>query len=260
MLVWLPLVFGAYALLVWVGQAAQRGPRNDLATGLVWIAVKAYLRLVHRARFEGLENVPRGRDPGPLIITANHTAGIDPMLVQAAVPFYVRWMMARRMMIPSLYWLWDWLEIVPVAGGGKELASARQAMRTVQGGAVLGIFPEGGIERPARHLLPFVPGVGLIIAKTGAPVLPLVIDGTPASDTAWGSLTRFSRSRVRVMPMINYSKSGLKPDQIAADLQRRYQEWTGWPVNEAGGPGQASVARPARAESRVDSPDGLAAS
>ncbi len=83
-----------------------------------------------------------------------------------------------------------------------------------------------------RHpdLLPFIPGVGLIIAKTGAPVLPLVIEGAPYAATAWGSLFKPSRTRVRVMPLISYPKEGMKPEQIARDLERRYAEWTGWPV------------------------------
>lgn len=234
--VWIPVLVAGHSLLVWVSQLALRGPRDDLATGLGWVLLKFYLWLLHRARFDGMENVPRTRRPGPLIVIANHTSGIDPLLIQDACPFYVRWMMARTMMIPDLNWLWEWLEVVPVSGGGKELASARQAIRTVEGGGALGIFPEGRIERPAGTLLPFVPGVGLIIAKTGAPVLPMVIDGTPRAHTAWGSLARFSRSRVRVMPLIDYSTSGLRPEQIAADLQRRYEGWTGWRV---GAPSEA---------------------
>ena len=73
---------------------------------------------------------------------------------------------------------------------------AREAIKHVRGGGVLGIFPEGGLERPARTILPFQAGVGLIIRRTEAPVLPVVVSGTPIADQAWTSLVRFSSSVV----------------------------------------------------------------
>lgn len=221
------------ALVALFSRAVMRGPREDVLTGVASLVSRAYCRVVHGLRVEGLENVPR-EFPGGLVVVANHTAGVDPLVVQAAVPFYVRWMMIESMMLPALAGLWEWLEVIPVSGGRRELASARTAIRAVTSGAALGIFPEGGIERPARTLLPFIPGVGLIIAKTGAPVLPVVIEGTPVSKSAWGSLLRFSRTRVRIMPVIRYDARGMKPEAIAGDLERKYGAWTGWPVRRDG--------------------------
>ena len=210
------------------------GPREDVLTGLAALVCGVYCRVFHGLRVEGLENVPRSA-AGGLLVVANHASGIDPLVIQSTLPFYVRWMMIESMMLPALKGLWEWMEIIPVAGSGRELASARAAIRAVAAGTPVGIFPEGGIERPAGVLLPFIPGVGLIIAKTGAPVLPLVIEGAPYAATAWGSLFKPSRTRVRVMPLIRYPKEGMKPEQIARDLERRYAEWTGWPVAVPGG-------------------------
>lgn len=232
--IWIILAV-VWGVLVVLGQLLPRNPRGDMVTGALYWLVRAYCSFFHRVEVTGRENIPEfaRAAPGartPIIVVSNHTAGIDPMLLQCALPFYVRWMMAADMMLPALRELWDWGEMIAVSRGGKETASARQAIRAIEGGAALGIFPEGAIERPARRLLPFVPGVGLVIVRTGAPVLPLVIEGTPFSATAWGSLWRLSHSRVRIMPVIDYAATGLRPDAIAGDLQRRYQEWTGWEV------------------------------
>lgn len=236
-------IFGVvWAVLIALGRVLPRNPRGDLVTGMLYVVILAYCRFFHRVQVVGRENIPSfpvggkldGNDgPTPIIIVANHTAGVDPAILQYALPFYVRWMMAADMMLPALNAVWEWGGMISVARGGKETASARQAIRAIEGGAALGIFPEGSIERPPRRLLPFVPGVGLIIARTRAPVLPLVIDGTPFSDSAWGSLLKLSRSRVRIMPVIQYATLGLKPDAIAADLQRRYEKWTGWEVGSS---------------------------
>ena len=108
-------------------------------------------------------------------------------------------------------------------------------MAHVKAGGAIGIFPEGGIERPARTLLPFQPGVGFVVRRTGARVLPVWIDGTPmALPTAWASLVTPSRARVRYGDLIDYSGTKLSAEEIAKDLQRRYSDWSGWPLKEDG--------------------------
>lgn len=205
-------------------------PRRDFETGLAWRLMQIHARLVHRLRLEGLEHIPRVSGPGPMVVVANHTAGVDPLLVQSACPFFIRWLMAEDMRLPALEWFWRWSEVIAVDRDGREVAAAREAIRHLRVGGVIGIFPEGNLERPARHILPFLPGVGMIIAKGGARVLPVVIDGTPQVDPAWSSLWRTGRARVRFLPQIDYADSPLSPAEIACDLRRRFLEATGWPA------------------------------
>jgi 1-acyl-sn-glycerol-3-phosphate acyltransferase len=211
---------------------AVSGPTGTPGVGIAWRLFRLYARVVHRLRVEGLEHVPRDRGAGPLVVVANHTAGVDPVLIQAMCRFEIRWMMASGMQVSGLDWLWEAGQVIAVSGDGRDLTAAREAIRHVQAGGVLGIFPEGGLERPARRLRPFMPGVGLIVHKTRAPVLCAVIDGTPQVDPAWASLWRSSRSRVRFLPVVDYSASGMRPAEIAADLERRFAEATEWDVAE----------------------------
>lgn len=228
------------ALLLFAPMAAylnRCNPREEPLAGVAVLAMRIYARLVHRLRVEGLEHVPRRRGHGPIVLVANHTAGVDPVLVQAVAPFEVRFLMARDMQPRFLRELWEWTGVIAVNRDGPDSRAAREAIRWLReggldgAGGVIGIFPEGGIERPARRVLPFLPGIGLIVLKGGARVLPVVIDGTPYTDTAWGSLLRRSRSRVRFLPMIDYRETS--PGTIAADLRRRFLEATGWPPNDA---------------------------
>lgn len=253
---WLAIAAGVWVLVI----AASRvllttGPRRgDIDAGLFfWVAV-LYARLLHRLRVEGREHIPR---TGPLIVVANHTGGVDPILIQVAVPRReIRWMMARDMMIPRLRGLWEWMRVIPVvrSGASGDSGAAREALRHLKDGGVLGVFPEGAIERPPGILRPFAPGVGLLAARSGAPVLPVVITGTPAASSAWGSLFRPSRSRIRILPPVCYAQENLSPEAIAADLLRRIAEASGWPVGgpmegtagrvgEAGGAGEVSRGR-----------------
>ncbi|MCC7388498.1 MAG: 1-acyl-sn-glycerol-3-phosphate acyltransferase [Phycisphaerales bacterium] len=223
------------ALVLWVLWARvarwiMDNPRGDFETGLTWRAAQVYVRVVHRLRVSGLEHIPDRPEPGPMVVVANHTAGVDPLLIQAACPFFIRWMMALDMRLPAAEWFWRWTEVISVDRDGREVAAARTAIRHLRDGGVVGIFPEGNLERPHRHILPFLPGVGLIIAKSGATVLPAIIDDTPQVDPAWSSLWRTSRSTVRFLAPVCYQGTGLGPAEIAADLRRRFVEASGWPA------------------------------
>lgn len=221
--------------------------RPDLWAGLAMLVILIYVRVVQRLRVEGLEHVPRGRRVGPLLVVANHSAGVDPLLIQAALPFEVRWMMARDMQHDALAWLWEFTGVIGVtrldgpesAGGGRrgsDATAAREAIRHLKAGGVVGVFPEGriiGRERVGE----FMPGAGLLVSRTGARVLQVVIDGTATSTTAWGSLLSpppppLRRARVRFLPLRDYGDAGAA--EIAADMRARLIEETGWRATNRG--------------------------
>lgn len=224
-----------FALAFAVRWALAASTREDILTGVVIRVMQVYVRVVHRLRVEGRQNIPRTKTPGPLIVIANHTAGVDPVLIQAACPFEIRWLMAQDMKVGWLDRLWDWSRIIfidrSLVGGA---AGIRQAVNHAKSGGVIGIFPEGRIERPTRTLFPFLPGVGVLIARTGARVLPIIIDDAPEADPAWASLWTPSRATIRVMPIIEYSAEGGRqsPRKIVEDLHGKFLGWTGWPEGE----------------------------
>lgn len=217
----------------WLSHRLLDNPRGDVGMGLVHAFSVVYTRAWHGLVVRGKANIPMQREPGALIVVANHTAGVDPLLIQVACPFEIRWMMARDMMEPGLSELWRWADVIPVDRSGKDTTSARQAISHLRGGRVLGVFPEGRLERPERHILPFLPGLGLLAKRTGARVLPVIIEGTPQVDPAWSSVFHASRSTIRFMPLIDYSSTPLAASEIVEDLRNRYAEWTGWPKVDA---------------------------
>jgi 1-acyl-sn-glycerol-3-phosphate acyltransferase len=232
--------------LVPVGAISRRlmdNARADPLWGLGIAFIRLYCRLVHRLRVEGMEHVPASLRPGRLIVIVNHTAGVDPILIQAACPFEIRWMMAADMQVSELDLFWRWLNVIRVERYSRDTVSARAALAHLESGGVLGIFPEGAIERPPHAILPFQPGLGFVVARSNAPVLAALIDGTPYAAKAWGSLFRRSRSRVRFFPLIRYETSDAS--EITRDLRDRYLSWSGWPANDEP-PAFRRIAAPAR--------------
>jgi 1-acyl-sn-glycerol-3-phosphate acyltransferase len=224
-----------WLLWAWAASRLTANPRGDALYGLGLLVTRLYARLFHGLRARDPQHIPRDLAGRGLLIVVNHTAGVDPVLVQAAFPHEIRWMMARDMMVPALGVWWDWLRVIPVerSGPGKagsDAAAAREAIKHLKSGGVVGLFPEGGLERPPRVLRPFAPGVGLIARKGHARILPVVVEGTPETESAWGSLTVPSRSQVTFLPLIDPTVCRRSAEEITADLMAAYQRATGWPI------------------------------
>lgn len=208
------------------------GPLLDPVLGILWRLARILCCLFHRARWEGLEHVPPTTDPGGLVVVGNHTSGVDPLLIQSACRFHIRWMVAAEMMRPSLDDFWRIFRSIPVSRDGSDATPLRTALRHVRQGGVLGLFPEGGIVRPPGEIRPFLEGAGLIVARTGSPVLLVWIHGTPAHREAMASVFTPSRARVRFVDRIEFP-AGTDPSTITEALRRRLVEVSGWPVNDA---------------------------
>jgi len=145
-----------------------------------WLFFCALFRVYFRGRVCGADNVP---PTGPVILAANHASFLDPPFVGSALHrplFYLaRASLFRK---PLLGWLLPRWNSIPVDRDGGNAAGLRVIMDRLASGAGIILFPEGtrsfdGNLQPARS------GIGLIAAKTDAPVVPVRICG---SFEAWG--------------------------------------------------------------------------
>lgn len=216
-------------LSIWL----HNNPAGDFESGVLFRTGRAYVRMMHRLQITGQDHIPNTRHPGPLIVIANHTAGIDPILIQSVCPFEIRWIMASDMREPALEWFWRWKRVIFVNRTESQGLGLREAIAHLRAGGVIGLFPEGGIERPPRQILPFYPGTGLLVRKTGARVLPVLIEGTPQVDPAWASLWKSSTSHLSFGPLM--SLDDRPAGDISTALRQHFLDWSGWPANDTPG-------------------------
>lgn len=219
------LVLGA----IRIGYAMHR---DDAVIGWARIVAQVYTRRFQGLKAEGTHLVPRTIGPEGLVIVSTHVAGLDPVSMQALVPHPIRWLMSAEMMKPSLAWFWRRLRIIPVCYDARDAAALKTAIAHVSAGGVLGIFPEGAIERPPRQLRPFVGGLRLILSRTRAPVLVAVIDPGRAVDNAYAALWTRTNPRMRFVAVVEPGPAGHGKDASDRIFELLKRE-TGWPVNEA---------------------------
>jgi acyl-[acyl-carrier-protein]-phospholipid O-acyltransferase/long-chain-fatty-acid--[acyl-carrier-protein] ligase len=193
--------------VLWVLSNGLRLRADDivLAVGLVAFAVTAFtmLRLgaffarfvlwllthsLYRIAIVGRENLPRR---GPALLVCNHLSFVDGLLVGAAVPRFVRFIMHRAYYdMPLLNRLFRAMQAIPVGAGnpkliGEAFARAREAL---QEGHAVCIFAEGALSR-SGNMLPFRKGVERILEGLNVPVIPVHLD------RVWGSIFSFKDGR-----------------------------------------------------------------
>lgn len=207
------------------------GPRGEVLWTLVWRFCRVFSRVVHRVEYTGLEHVPDTNDAGPILVVSNHTAALDPIIIQSACPVHIRWMMAEEYGSDEYAWFWNWLGIISVRRDGRDSAAARTALRHLKQGGAIGLFPEGGIENPAEQLRPFMDGLTMFIARSSAPVLLVWVRDTPKTGSVISSLLQPSRSKVTFLGMYNFADEE-DTSTIADDLRNKLAAASGWPLRD----------------------------
>jgi len=171
---------------------------------------RAYARGFHRLDVRTPCPLPKS---GAAILVCNHISGLDPVLIQSACGRLITWMMAREYYeLPAMRWGFEAIGAIPVDRSGRDFAATRSALRALQRGQVLGMFPEGKIE-PDRRLLPFQTGAAMIAHRSAAPLFVAYIDGTQRRAT--DMLAGFVNSQSATLtfgPEVRLDFGGGRPD------------------------------------------------
>lgn len=209
----------------------ERRMESGAVDGFVATLVGAWLRAFHRPEWIGFDQARAAAASGAIIIS-NHGSGIDPFLLQLPFRRRIRWMMAREQMLSGLSEVWEHLEVLPVTYGPEDAASFREALRHVQGGGLLGIFPEAGIARPPREIRPFLAGASLLVARSRVPVIVCWIENAPYASSALRTLFKPARVTVHCLGVVDFKRER-NPEVITNRLRGMIQEASGWPLNDA---------------------------
>ncbi len=196
------------------------GPHATRWLNVIWKTVRIYSLVWHRLRWVGRHNVP---SEGPVLIAANHTTGIDPFLVQSALPRTIRWVMTAPYRFKILEPMWRAIEPIALDDEGPNLANLRTMLKRLKDREIVGIFPEGGLQRDHRDLQPFRAGVGMLAQRGKATIVPVWISGTPRRKSIWSHFLTPSKS------LVTFGQP-YKPDpdwtheEVVEDLRRRMVE------------------------------------
>jgi 1-acyl-sn-glycerol-3-phosphate acyltransferase len=165
---------------------------------------RGYARVYHRLEVFAPCRLP---SRGGGIVVCNHTSGLDPHLIQSCCPRLITWMMAQEYYeLPVLRSVFKVLGVIPVTRSGRDTSATRAALRALADGQLLGIFPEGRIEK-TRELLPFQTGVALMAIKREVPVYPVYLDGTQRNREMLPALLQPQRATIAFGEPVEFDRT-----------------------------------------------------
>ena len=137
-------------------------------TGVILFKLLYNVQVKHETR------IPK---KGPLIVAANHFSYMDPAVLQTMFPRRITFMMTEIYYAGRARWLFKLLRCICVREKGSNITALREGVEVLRKNGVVGIFPEGAVSKEGR-LQEGNPGIGFLVKKTGAPVIPAYISGT----------------------------------------------------------------------------------
>jgi 1-acyl-sn-glycerol-3-phosphate acyltransferase len=150
---------------------------------IAWVVANCF----YRFRVRGQEHIPT---TGPAVVVCNHVSFVDVVLMMAASPRPIVFVMDHCIYhARGLHWFFKLCKAIPVAPKHEDMQayerSFKRSQRVLANGDLLGIFPEGGITQDGS-LQPFKPGILKILAhakEAGVepPVIPMGLTNM------WGS-------------------------------------------------------------------------
>lgn len=218
---WLLVALGAVAVLCLFRELFRRpfSPTQNL----MWWTARLLTKVWWRTELPKELPLPEG---GAVLI-CNHRSSIDPIFLQVMCRRVIHWMVAREFCeSPSFGRFLRILEVIPTRRGGVDTASTKAAIRLVQEGGLLGVFPEGRINMTDDLMLPARPGAVMIAIKARAPLIPCYIEGSPYGNSPLSPLKMPAKVKLRVGQPISleqYFDRKLQPADLREIMTRCLQ-------------------------------------
>ncbi len=164
---------------------------------------RIFCRRYHRLSDHGIK-LPRS---GPAIVAANHVSGLDPLLLLAAARRPLRFLIAREEYERWwLKWLLAAVGCIPVERAMNPRAAFREARAALERGEVVALFPHGRIVLDSERV-PLKRGVAILARLSGAPVVPVRVEGVRGQGQTVAAVFLRSRARVRRHPALYYEEN-----------------------------------------------------
>jgi 1-acyl-sn-glycerol-3-phosphate acyltransferase len=141
---------------------------------LVWVAVRLVATVLFRLKVSGQHHIPK---TGGVLIAANHASYLDIPILGCGMRRQASFMGRMDLFDGPVGWLMRYLGWIPIRRERVDRGGFEEAITRIKAGQAVVIYPEGGRTEDGRLQIS-KPGVGMIVAATGCPVIPAYLGGT----------------------------------------------------------------------------------
>jgi len=196
---------------------------------LAWLLIHT----IHRVKTVDVQRIP---DEGPAVLVCNHVSYVDALVIGAASPRPIRFVMDHRIFkTPFLGWIFRTAKAIPIAPAKEDPFLMERAFidiaQALHEGDLVCIFPEGKLTRTG-DMNEFRGGISKIVERSKVPVIPMALRGL------WGSvftrdpgnvfersLTRGLRSKLALAVGAPVPPQEATPEYLYAQVSELRGEW-----------------------------------
>lgn len=226
LITWLDLLWVALvvSVLLWLSrrliracEAAAQADWGDPWTTRIAGFIALYCRYVHRFQYD---SIPLPAE-GPVLVAANHISGLDPFLLITASPRPLRFLIAREEYERfGLNWLFRRAKCIPVDRERQPERALREAMRALQTGDVVAVFPQGTIHLETARPRKLKGGVVRLAQQFNCPIYPVRVDDVRAvGHTALAVILPSRCAKLRPLPVLECGDQ--RHDECLTELANR---------------------------------------
>ncbi|HFB64724.1 MAG TPA: 1-acyl-sn-glycerol-3-phosphate acyltransferase [Aeromonadales bacterium] len=165
-----------------------------------------YCHFVH-----GLDITPFKLPEGPVLLICNHMSALDPLLISAASPRPLRFLVAKEEYErPYFKWLLKPAGCIPVDRDGRVEKAFREAIRRLKNNEAVALFPHGGMQLDTEPHKPLKQGVFKLAELVNCPIACFRLTGVRAPGSTFRSLLFPARAKLEFLQLI---PAGTKVDK-----------------------------------------------
>jgi 1-acyl-sn-glycerol-3-phosphate acyltransferase len=196
---------------------------------LAWMLIHT----IHRVKIIDVDRIP---EEGPAVLVCNHVSYVDAIVIGAASPRPIRFVMDHRIFkMPLLGWIFRTAKAIPIAPAKEDPWLMEKAYvdiaRALHEGDLVCIFPEGKLTTTGE-INEFRGGIAKIVGRSKVPVIPMALRGL------WGSLlsrdpgnvfersfTRGPRSKLALAVGAPVAPQEATPEYLQEQVKALRGEW-----------------------------------
>ena len=136
--------------------------------------IKLFVFIIFRPKIVGRENIPSN---GGVVLAGNHTNNLDSILLIMGCKRCIHFLAKDSLNKGIKGCFFRGMGIIPVNRSVHDKDALMRAEEVLNSGCVIGIFPEGTINRTNRVIMPFKIGAVKMAKDTDSIVVPFTIKG-----------------------------------------------------------------------------------
>ncbi len=131
-------------------------------------------KLLFHPKIIGKKNIPNNTKA---VLAGNHTNILDPILLLSATKRSIHFLAKDELINGKCQFIFKHMGIIPVNRRQKDHGALENAIKSLQNDQIIGIFPEGTINRTDDIIMPFKYGAVKMAQATNSPLIPFTIKG-----------------------------------------------------------------------------------